>query len=91
MRISLMICLMMLWALVGLSGSAAAPPAKAPAPATSTPAPAATPGAPSTTTPPTAPAAHTPPAASPAPAVPDRIEPTEKVHSDAEISFPVDI
>jgi hypothetical protein len=89
MRVPLMISLMALWTLAGLSGSAAEPPANAPAPAASTPA--TTPAVPSAPGAAKTPAAHAPSAATPAPAEPDRIDPTEKVHSDAEISFPVDI
>ena len=71
-----------------LSGSAAEPPAVAkPAPAPATP-----PNTAAVTAPSTAPAAAHPPATASEPvSVPDRIEPTEKVHADSEISFPVDI
>ena len=47
---------------------------------------------PATPTPPAAPAPAKSPAAGGTPAPePDRIEPTEKVRADSEISFPVDI
>ena len=81
--------MILLWLAVSLSGSAAEPPAAQP-----TPAPTTAPGSAAATTPGTAPA-KTPGtssgAASDSPATPDRIDPTEKVHSDTEISFPVDI
>ena len=74
----------LLWLASILSGSAAEPPAAAkpaPAPATTpSTAPAAAPGA-----------AHPPATGSEPASEPDRIEPTEKVHADSEISFPVDI
>lgn len=78
----------LLWLAASLGGSAAEPPPLAkPAPA-----PATTPGTAAATAPSTAPAATHPPAAASEPASePDRIEPTEKVHADSEISFPVDI
>lgn len=61
------------------AASASAPPAPATAPGSATtPAGSASPKAPSTAAPTQA-------------AGPDRIEPTEKVRADSEVSFPVDI
>ena len=82
--------LILLWLASSLSGSAAEPPTAA------NPAPPATaaPGTAPATTPSTAPAkvpGNAPATASDSASEPDRIEPTEKVHSDAEVSFPVDI
>ena len=77
----------LLWLALSVAGTAAEPPAPtaAPPPTSSSP-----PGA-SATPNPGAATAH-PPAAGSEPATePDRIDPTEKVHSDSEISFPVDI
>jgi hypothetical protein len=52
----------------------------------------AVPGSAAPATPPAAPAPAKPPAAGGTQASePDRIEPTEKVRADSEISFPVDI
>ena len=73
-----------------LVGSAAEPPPAA------KPAPAPAPPAPTTAAPATGPAtapgaAHPPAGASEAAPLPERIDPTEKVHSDAEVTFPVDI
>jgi hypothetical protein len=84
------ISVLLLWLAAGLSGSAAEPPAVAkPAPVSP-----ATPGSAATGTPSDAPAKSpgtTPAAPGEAASEPDRIDPTEKVHSDTEISFPVDI
>ena len=81
-------------------GVAAVMPAAEPAPppgAARAPAP-ATPGTPAATAP-TGGTPGTPPAGAKSPATPpaaqsvepDRIEPTEKVRADSEVSFPVDI
>ena len=82
---TVMMSVMLLWLATGLSGSAAEPPAAAkPVPPAS-----AAPGTPSDT--PAKSPGTTPPAPGDAASEPDRIDPTEKVHSDTEISFPVDI
>ena len=84
------VSVILLWLASSLAGSAAEPlPPSTTAPATAAP---GTPGTAPATVPATAPATAHPPAAASEPASePDRIDPTEKVHSDAEISFPVDI
>ena len=83
------LCMILLGSAWSFSAAAADPPV-APAKSTPAPAPVTAPGA-SSTAPTTAPAAKAP-GTSPQPAsVPDRIEPTEKLHADSEISFPVDI
>lgn len=82
------LCVILLCLASSLAGSAAEPPPAAKATPT-TPAPSTTPPA---SAPATAPGAAHPPAGASEPAsVPDRIDPTEKVHSDTEVSFPVDI
>ena len=80
------LCMILLCSAWSFSGAAADPPG-----APAKPAPAPAPGASSTTPPSTAPAAKAPGTAPQPASAPDRIEPTEKVHADSEISFPVDI
>ena len=84
------LCMILLCSAWSFSGAAADPPA-APAKPAPAPAPAAVPGASSSTPPTTVPAAKAPGTAPQPAGAPDRIEPTEKVHADSEISFPVDI
>ena len=84
------LCMILLGSAWSFSGAAADPPV-APAKPAPAPAPETAPGAPPTTPPATAPAAKAPGTSSQPASVPDRIEPTEKVHADSEISFPVDI
>jgi hypothetical protein len=85
MRIATILAVL-LWLTSSLSGSAAEPPVAAkPAPT-----PATTPAGSAGSTPPKAPA-PSPATPSDAATEPEHIEPTEKVHSDTEVSFPVDI
>jgi hypothetical protein len=82
------LCMVVLLLAAGLGEVAADPPPPVAKPAP-TPAPAA--GSASGTVPTPAPSTPSPGTASQPANVPDRIEPTEKVHADSEISFPVDI
>lgn len=78
--------------LLALSASLLVPAAEPPPKTAGAVPPAAAPATPPAATPPAAPAPAKPPVAGSAQAAePDRIEPTEKVRADSEVSFPVDI